>query len=46
MNGFYSSMIANAFSRRPNQDTAARFRNARSQASATRAMVTGVAMAA
>jgi putative transposase len=38
--------IANVFSRRPNQDTAAKFRIARNQAFTTRAEVTGVAMAA
>jgi putative transposase len=38
--------IANVFSRRPNQDTAARFHIARSQAFTTWAEVTGVAMAA
>jgi transposase-like protein len=38
--------IANIFSRRPNQDTAAKFRIARNQALSTRAEVTGVAMAA
>jgi putative transposase len=38
--------IANVFSRRPNQGTAAKFRTARSLAFATWAEVTGVAMAA
>ena len=38
--------IANFFSRRRNQDTAARFRAARCQAFTTWAEVTGVAMAA
>jgi putative transposase len=38
--------IANVFSRRPNQDTAARFRIARNQAFAAWAEVTGVVMAA
>src|ERR1700748_843626 len=38
--------IANIFSRRPNQDTAAKFHSARRQAFATWAEVTGVAMAA
>jgi putative transposase len=38
--------IANVFSRRPNQDTAARFRSAGSQAFTTWADVTGVAMVA
>jgi putative transposase len=38
--------IANVFSRRPDQDTAAKFRAARSQAFITWAEVTGVAMAA
>src|SRR5271166_4390770 len=38
--------IANVFSRRPNQDTAAKFRTARCQAFTTWAEVTGVAMAA
>src|ERR1700759_2983528 len=38
--------IANIFSRRPNQDTAAKFHSARCQAFATWAEVTGVAMAA
>jgi hypothetical protein len=39
-------MIANIFSRRPDQDTAVEFRSARSQAFTTWAEVTGVAMAA
>jgi putative transposase len=38
--------IANVFSRRPDQDTAAKFRAARSQAFVTWADITGVAMAA
>ena len=38
--------VANVFSRRLNQDTAAKFRIARNQAFATWAEVTGVAMAA
>jgi putative transposase len=38
--------IANVFSRRPGQDTAARFHSARSQAFTIWAEVTGVAMAA
>jgi len=38
--------IANVFSRRPNQDTAAKFRAVRNQAFTTWAEVTGVAMAA
>jgi putative transposase len=38
--------IANLFSRRPNQDTAARFHSARGQAFTTWAEVTGVEMAA
>jgi len=38
--------IANVFSRRPNQDTAAKFRAVRNQAFATWAEVTGVAIAA
>ena len=38
--------IANAFSRRPSQDTAAKFRIARSQAFTSWTEVTGVAMAA
>jgi putative transposase len=38
--------IANLFSRRPNQDAAAKFRCARSQAFTIWAGVTGVAMAA
>src|SRR5208337_1328391 len=38
--------IANAFSRRPTQDTAPKFRTARNQAFTTWAEVTGVAMAA
>jgi hypothetical protein len=38
--------IANVFSRRPNQDTAAKFHSARSQAFTSWAEVTGVAMAA
>ena len=38
--------IVNFFSRRRNQDTAARFRTTRSQAFATRAEATGVEMAA
>jgi putative transposase len=38
--------IANLFSRRPNQGTAAKFPSARSQAFTTWAEVTGVAMAA
>ena len=38
--------IANVFSRRRNQDTAAKFRAARSQAFTAWAEVTGVAMAA
>jgi len=38
--------IANVFARRPNQDTAAKFHSARSQAFTTWAEVTGVAMAA
>jgi hypothetical protein len=38
--------IANVFSRRPNQDTAAKFRNARNRAFTTWAQATGVAMAA
>ena len=38
--------IANIFSRRPNQDAAAKFRSARSQVLTTWAEVTGVAMAA
>jgi hypothetical protein len=38
--------IANIFSRRPTQDTAAQFHSARRQAFATWAEVTGVAMAA
>src|SRR3954465_2017776 len=38
--------IANVFSRRPNQDTAAKFRTARHQAFTIWAEVTGVAMAA
>jgi len=38
--------IANVFSRRPNQDTAAEFRTACSQAFTTWAEVAGVAMAA
>jgi len=37
--------IADVFSCRPNQDTAAKFRAARSQAFTTWAEVTGVAMA-
>jgi len=38
--------IANVFSRRRNQDTAAKFRTARRQAFTTWAETTGVAMAA
>ena len=38
--------IANVFSRRPNQGTAAKFHSARAQAFATWAEITGVAMAA
>jgi hypothetical protein len=38
--------LANVFARRPNEDTAAKFRAARSQTFATSAEVTGVAMAA
>ncbi|MDB5404647.1 MAG: hypothetical protein JWQ55_6665, partial [Rhodopila sp.] len=38
--------IANVFSRRPSQDTAARFHSARSQAFTIWAEVTGVAMVA
>jgi hypothetical protein len=38
--------IANVFSRRPNQDTAAKFHSARNQAFTTWAKVTGVTMAA
>jgi putative transposase len=38
--------IANIFSRRPDQDTAAKFRTARSQAFATWVEIIGVAMAA
>jgi putative transposase len=38
--------IANVFSRRPNQDTAAKCRTARTQAFTAWAEVTGVAMAA
>jgi putative transposase len=38
--------IANVFSRRPHQDTAAKFHSARSQAFTAWAEVTGVAMAA
>jgi len=38
--------IANVFSRRPNQDTTAKFYSARSQAFTSWAEVTGVAMAA
>jgi putative transposase len=38
--------IANVFTRRPNQDTAAKFHSARSQAFTAWAKVTGVAMAA
>jgi putative transposase len=38
--------IANVFTRRPNQDTAAKFRTARSQAFSTWSEVTGVAMTA
>jgi putative transposase len=38
--------IANIFSRRPDQDTATKFRRARSQAFTTWAEVTGMAMAA
>ena len=38
--------VANLFSRRPSQDTATRFHAARTQAFATWAAVTGVAMAA
>jgi putative transposase len=38
--------VANVFSRRPNQDTAAKFHSARNQAFDTWAAVTGVAMAA
>jgi putative transposase len=38
--------VANVFSRRPNQDTASKFRIARNQAFTTWAEVTGVAMAA
>ena len=38
--------IANVFSRRPDQDTAAKFRTARSRAFATWAEVTGATMAA
>jgi hypothetical protein len=45
MNGFFSSLTANVFSSHPSHDAAARFRNARSQASVTSGMVTGVAMA-
>jgi hypothetical protein len=37
--------ITNVFSRRPSQDTAAKFRPARNQAFTTRAEVTGVGMA-
>ncbi len=40
------TQIANVFSRRPDQDTAAKFRTARSQAFATWAEVTGATMAA
>ncbi len=38
--------IANVFTRRPSQDTAAKFHTARTQAFTTWAEVTGVAMAA
>ena len=38
--------VANVFSRRPNQDTVAKFHSARNQASDTWAEVTGAAMAA
>jgi putative transposase len=38
--------IANVFARRPNHDTAAKFRTARSQAFTAWAEVAGVAMAA
>jgi hypothetical protein len=38
--------IANVFSRRPDQDTAAKFRTARSRVFTTWAEVTGVRMAA
>jgi putative transposase len=38
--------IANAFSRRPNQDTAAKFHSTRDQAFTTWVEVTGVSMAA
>jgi putative transposase len=38
--------IANVFSRRPDQDTAAKFRTARSEAFSTWVEITGVAMAA
>jgi putative transposase len=38
--------IANVFSRRPSEGTAAKFHSARNQAFATWAAVTGVAMAA
>jgi hypothetical protein len=41
-----NDQIANVFSRRPSQDTAARFHSARSQAFTIWAEVTGVAMAA
>jgi putative transposase len=40
------NQIANVFSRRPNPDTAAKFRTARNQAFSAWAEVTGVAMAA
>jgi hypothetical protein len=39
-------MIANVFTRQPNQDTAAKFHSARSQAFSAWAEITGVAMAA
>jgi putative transposase len=38
--------IANAFTRHPNQDTAAKFHSARSQAFSAWAEITGLAMAA
>jgi hypothetical protein len=41
-----NDQIANVFSRRPSQDTAAKFHSARSQACTIWAEVTGVAMAA
>ena len=43
---FIHDQIANIFSRRPNQDTASKFRIARNQIFITWAEVTGVAMAA